>query len=218
MIIEWLGHSAFLIIADNGTKIITDPYEFGASTDRMRYRSIEIAPDIVTVSHRHSDHAYVEGLNGEFEVVAQPGVKIVKGITFKGIESYHDSEYGAQRGRNIIFTMMVDRTRICHLGDLGHELSPECVESIGEVDFLLIPVGGNYTIGPKEADRVIDRIRPRIVIPMHYKTDKVDVPILPVEHFLKGKQNVSILGRPDLEIPKERLPAPIEIVVLSSRC
>ena len=214
MVIEWLGHASFLIISAGGTKIITDPYEPGAFGGALNYKPIGISPDIVTVSHDHADHSYVEGLPNHFSLVSQPGSKNVHGIDFKGIESYHDAEQGALRGMNIIFIMNVDRIRVCHLGDQGHELSPHQAEQLGEIDILLIPVGGYYTIGPDEATRMIDRLNPRIAIPMHFKTDKVELPILPVDNFLQGKGNVRISDSSELEIIRETLPDQCEIVVL----
>ena len=215
MIIEWFGHSSFLIISNSGTKIITDPYEPGAFDGAINYAPINISPDIVTVSHDHSDHGYIEGFQNDFSVVAQPGSRNIKGIEFKGVQSYHDQQLGSLRGKNTMFLMSVDHFRICHLGDLGHELSSSEVEQIGDVDILLIPVGGYYTIGPKEADRVIERLNPRLVIPMHYATDKTNMPIAPVENFLEGKENVKRFNSSGLEIDtREQLPDQREIVVL----
>jgi len=214
MVIEWLGHSSFLIISANGTKIITDPYEPGAFGGALNYKPIGIPPDIVTVSHNHADHGYTEGLPNHFSLVSQAGSRNVHGIDFKGVESYHDTAQGALRGMNIIFVMNIDSIRVCHLGDQGQELSPQQIEQLGEIDILLIPVGGYYTIGPAEATRVIARLNPRIVIPMHFKTDKVELPILPVDNFLQGKENVRILDSSRLEITRETLPDQCEIVVL----
>ena len=211
MVIEWFGHSSFLIISSNGTKIITDPYQPSAT---LTYGLIGIPPDIVTVSHSHADHAYAEGLQNHFELISRPGVRVVRGIEFKGVESYHDSEEGALRGMNTMFVMNVDHIRICHLGDLGHMLSYHQIEELGEIDILLIPVGGHYTIGPAEADTVIDQLNPKIVIPMHYKTEKADMPIASVEEFLAGKENVYRLNASEFELIREQLPEVRQIGVL----
>ncbi|HUV05939.1 MAG TPA: MBL fold metallo-hydrolase [Armatimonadota bacterium] len=214
MVIKWLGHSSFLIISARGTKIITDPYEPGAFGGAVNYKPIGIPPDIVTVSHDHADHSYIEGLPNHFSVVAQPGGRSIHGIDFRGVESYHDTEQGALRGMNVIFVMNIDHVRVCHLGDQGQELSPQQAEQVGEVDILLIPVGGYYTIGPEEATRTIEQLNPRVAIPMHFRTDKVELPILPVDNFLQGKENVRILNSSELEITRETLPDQREIVVL----
>lgn len=214
MVIQWFGHSSFLIISANGTKIITDPYESGGFGGSLHYKPISVSADIVTVSHDHADHAYVEDLPNHFTVVRQPGLHTVRGIEIKGIQSYHDSEMGSRRGGNTIFVMTVDRMRVCHLGDLGHILHPSEVEDVGSVDVLMIPVGGFYTIGPEEADRVIERLQPKLSIPMHFKTEKVDFPISPVEVFTRGKPNVKMLDVSEIEISKEMLPDRPEVVVL----
>lgn len=216
MVIRWLGHSSFLIIAGDGTKIITDPYEPGSYGGAVGHGSVTIEPDVVTVSHDHADHAYVEGLPNHFSLVSQPGLKNVKGIEFRGVETYHDAQHGAQRGRNMVFAMNADHIRLCHLGDLGHVLSGEDVCQIGEVDVLLIPVGGTYTLGPEEADCVIGLLNPKLVIPMHYKTEKIGFSILPVDAFLQGKENVRHVDDSDIEISRETLPDQRQIVVLKA--
>jgi L-ascorbate metabolism protein UlaG (beta-lactamase superfamily) len=216
MLLQWFGHSSFLIISGSGTKIIMDPYEPGGFGGTFKYGRIQIAPDIVTVSHSHADHAFVEGLPGRFEVVSRTGSYNIKGIPIKGIESFHDAQYGDVRGKNIIFSVTVDKIRIAHLGDIGHQPSQPELEQLGEVDILLIPVGGHYTIGPEEADRVIERINPKIAIPMHFKTDKVEFPLGPLEDFTNGKTNVKFLGKSEFEIIKEQLPDSTEIWVLKN--
>lgn len=214
MVIQWLGHACFLIISEDGTKIITDPYTPNAFGGSLSYGSIHISPDIVTISHHHADHDYVEGLPGDFKVVSREGSETADGIHIKGVEVYHDPEEGSMRGPNIIFVMNVDHLRLCHLGDLGHELSMQQIEEIGEVDILFIPVGGYYTISSEQATSTVDRLNPRLVFPMHYKTDKTTLPIAPVDNFLQGKQNVRKLNTSEYEVTRETLPDQREIIVL----
>jgi len=216
MIIQWLGHASFLLISANGTRVITDPYESGAYGGGITHRPIEITPEIVTVSHGHADHGYVEGLPNHFEIVSGPGKRSVKGIDFTGVEAYHDDEQGALRGKIVMFVMKVDGIHVCHLGDLGHELTPQQAERLGSVDVLFLPVGGYYTVGPEEAARVMDSLDPKIAIPMHFKTDKVSLPIGPVDQFVRGKENVKHLESSEYEITREQLPAEREIVVLKA--
>jgi L-ascorbate metabolism protein UlaG (beta-lactamase superfamily) len=104
--------------------------------------------------------------------------------------------------------------RICHMGDLGHVLSDGQIAEIGQPDVMLLPVGGTFTVGPKEASQVTDQLRPRIVIPMHYKTPQCAFPIEEVDSFLKGKSRVKKIGDSTVEIEQDSLPAPTEIVVL----
>lgn len=214
MLIEWLGHSAFLLVSNNGKKIVTDPYTTGAYQGTFNYAPIRISPDIVTVSHQHADHNGVDDLPNHAEVMTRAEDRTIQGIRIKGVESAHDDESGALRGTNVVFVMDVDGIRVCHLGDLGQVLSPQQVEQVGSVDILLIPVGGYYTIGPDQADQVIKQLNPKIAIPMHFKTDKVEFPILPVSEFIRGKENVQVRPSTELEITKEQLPTGTIVVVL----
>ena len=189
MKIKWYGHSAFLITSDQGAKIIIDPYEPGAFGGQLSYGKIKDQVDIVLTSHDHADHNYTKDLPGAPQIVKGSGSKTAKGISMKGISTYHDPSQGSERGANTIFTLKIDNLQLCHLGDLGHLLSDKELAEIGPVDILLIPVGGFFTIDPKEATRVAEQIKPKILIPMHFKTAKCGFPIAPVEDFLKGKTN-----------------------------
>ncbi len=214
MKIKWYGHAAFLIASDQGIRMILDPYEPGAFGGQLSYGRIGDQAEIVLTSHDHADHNYTKGLLGSPQVVSGSGSKIVKGISIKGISTYHDPSKGKERGTNTIFNLQVDGIQVCHLGDLGHVLSDKEVNEIGPVDILLIPVGGYFTIDAKEATRVVEQIHPKVVIPMHFKTEKCGFPIAPVEDFLKGKSAVKRVGRSEIDYSKASLPEKMEIVVL----
>ena len=214
MKIKWYGHAAFLITSDQGTKIIIDPYEPGAFGGQLSYGKIKDQVDIVLTSHDHADHNYTQDLPGTPQVVKGSGSKTIKGISMKGISTYHDPSKGSERGSNTIFTLKMDNIQLCHLGDLGHLLSDKELAEIGPVDILLIPVGGFFTIDPKEATRVAEQIKPKILIPMHFKTQKCEFPIAPVEDFLKGKTNTKRPKASEASFDKATLPQQMEIVVL----
>lgn len=217
MKVKWLGHATFLITSDEGTKIITDPYQPGMFG--LDYGKIEEAADIVVVSHDHSDHNYVKGVPGNPQVVKGSGSHKVKGIEFKGIPSYHDDSRGSERGENAMFCFTVNGVRICHVGDLGHTLSDRQVADIGEVDVLLIPVAGTYTLDAAAANKVVDQIKPRVIIPMHFKTDRCPTfPVTDVEPFLKSKTNVKRMDTPEVELQKEQFPTARETIVLKHAC
>ena len=164
MIIKWLGHSSFLI--QSKSKLVTDPYD--TSIAKL---PADLSADIVTVSHNHFDHNFVQGVGGFPLIINTPGDYDKAGFHIHGIAAYHDNENGAIRGTDTIFTIESEGVRLCHLGDLGQSLSDEQINDIGEIDILMIPVGGFYTIEPDEAVRVTRQISPKIVIPMHYKVD-----------------------------------------------
>jgi L-ascorbate metabolism protein UlaG (beta-lactamase superfamily) len=214
MKIKWYGHAAFLITSDQEVKVITDPYESGAYGGQLAYGRIKDLSDVVLTSHDHADHNDTKSLPGSPQIVRSSGSKTVKGITFKGIPTYHDSSKGSERGTNTIFTFTIDGVRVCHLGDLGHVLSEKELAEIGPVDILLIPVGGYFTIDSKEATRVAEQLKPKVLIPMHFKTEKCGFPISPVEDFLKGKPNSRRSGTSEVTFGKTTLPHEMEIVVL----
>jgi L-ascorbate metabolism protein UlaG (beta-lactamase superfamily) len=211
IVIKWLGHSSFLITSEKGLKIITDPYSIGGG---ISYARIEESADIVTVSHKHGDHNNIAAVKGKPEAVNAPGKRSVKGIDFRGIHSYHDDAGGRQRGSNIIFCFTVDEMKICHLGDLGQQLDASQITEIGEVDILLLPIGGYFTIDARGAGKICEKLNPRIAIPMHYKTAKCDYPIAGVDDFIKGKKNVRKLDTAEVYLKKDRLSDKTEILVL----
>ena len=179
MIIKPLGHSCFLLEESTGTTVITDPYssEIGISLPSLR-------ADVVTVSHAHYDHNNVKAVSGDPMVIDKPGMHDVKGVQIFGLNTYHDEENGKHRGSNIIFNIRMDGVNVCHLGDVGHGPSPMMIEAIGPVDILLVPVGGKYTIDAEIAKEYVDRLMPNVIIPMHYKTDDIDLDIEGVDSFL----------------------------------
>jgi L-ascorbate metabolism protein UlaG (beta-lactamase superfamily) len=211
--IKYLGHAAFAFTSDSGVKIIADPYTTGPD---FGYGEITESADIVTVSHDHLDHANAAAVGGNPQVVRRTGSFTVKGIEIKGIVSYHDDEQGRMKGGNIIFCFEVDGIRLCHLGDLGHRLDDRQKTEIGRVDVLLIPVGGFFTIDAKVATEVCNQLKPAVIIPMHYRTEKGISNIAGVEEFLRGKAGVKWLDTSRVEFKVGGLPAASQIIVLKS--
>lgn len=160
------GHSSFTITNEKGTRIVTDPYG-----DGIGYKAQELYAEIVTVSHDHFDHNNLGAIKSNFTAIRERGTFKIDGIKIKGTKTYHDPEAGALRGENTVYTYKIDGVNVCHLGDLGHELSKDEIESIGKVDILMIPVGGLYTIDAEVAAKVVSQLNPKVVIPMHYKTE-----------------------------------------------
>ena len=209
MKIKYLAHAAFLITAENGTRILTDPYE---TSPGLKHSAIKETADIVTVSHEHGDHNNVAAVKGNPKVVKAS--EEAKGISFKAVATAHDDKGGSQRGKNIVFYFEIDGISICHAGDLGHELTADQVKAIGKVDVLMVPVGGFFTIDARTATKVCEQLKPRIIIPMHYKTDKLEFPIAGVEDFIKGKNNVTRSNDSEIELKAGKLPDVAQIIVL----
>ena len=211
MKVKWLGHASFLITSEAGLKIITDPYPQGSG---LSYTPINEAADVVLMTHDHFDHNNISSVTGNPEVITGSGVKTVKGVQFRGIDTYHDGSQGKERGANTAFCFSVDGIKLCHLGDLGHSLSQEQIVEIGNVDILFIPIGGVFTIDAKMAGPVSDDLKPKVVMPMHYKTAKCDWPLNTIDDFVVDKQNVRKLTFSEIEFKADKLPEVTEVVVL----
>jgi len=207
--IRWLGHSSFLIESERGIKIITDPFD-----ETLGYKLPRIKVNIVTISHEHFDHNYARGIKGRPIIFKGTVKRESHKMEFRGVSSFHDSVFGSKRGPNTIFIIKADGLKLCHLGDLGHILSPDKLTEIGSIDILFIPVGGFYTIDSTQATQIVNDIKPRITIPMHYKTEAIKFSIDPVEVFLSNKDNVKRLESSELEIDKDTLPESTQIYVL----
>ena len=211
MKVKWLAHACFLITSRSGVRVITDPYAVGGG---INYSPIRETADVVLVSHDHGDHNNISAVQGKPEVVRGSGTRTVRRIPFKGVATSHDTSQGSERGPNTAFCFTLDNLSLCHLGDLGHILSPVQVTEIGAVDILFIPVGGFFTIDAVVATQVCDQLKPRITIPMHFKTPKCVYPIAGVEDFLKGKKGVKKVAGSEMEFGRQDLPTDTEIVLL----
>ena len=170
MKITWMGHACF-VLESNGYRLMLDPYREVPGLEDISGQVNE-----VLCSHDHFDHAHTHQLSvtgGTSPFICQ------------SISSFHDGEEGALRGKNIIRCLEAEGLRIAHLGDLGHFLTDAQVKSLSGCDVLMIPVGGTYTLDSTQAHQVTEQIKPRIVLPMHYRTETCGFPVLePVDHFL----------------------------------
>lgn len=215
MHIIWHGQSCFEIIASHKigeqVKIVIDPFseEIGLNLPKLE-------PEILLITHSHYDHNNVKAVGSSPFLIEGPGEYEIKDVFIQGIPSYHDEKEGKERGQNTIYTIEAEEMRLCHLGDFGEtELTSEQLEKIGDVDILMVPVGGIYTLDVKGAAKVISQIEPRIVIPMHYYLPKLKVKIGGLDAFLKEMGQKSVEPQPKLLIKKKDLTAEeTKIVVL----
>jgi len=204
-----LGHSCFRIKGSQAV-VITDPFP-----PDLGYSLGKPTANIVTVSHQHPSHSYVQGIGGEPRTVQGPGEYEISGVLIIGVATFHDAEGGKKRGKNTAYLMEIDGISVCHLGDLGHVLTSEQVEEIGDVDVLLLPVGGVSTIGAAMAAEVIRQLEPQAVVPMHYKTPFISRELDPVEKFLKEMGMEQIEARPKLSLSRTNLPVGTQVFLLS---
>jgi len=214
MQLKYLGHSSFLIKTKEA-KVVTDPFDPKAVG--MKFPKQEA--DVVTFSHQHPDHNYEAGVSETALVVDWAGEYEKKGVRITGYQTYHDNEKGAQRGENTIYKIEADDISILHCGDLGHSLSDELVDEIGDVDILLIPVGGHYTIDAAEAVKIIHKIEPSIVIPMHYNHKDLDQKtykdLTGLDEFVAKYGSVPSETLDLLTLKKEDIPEDTKLIVLT---
>ena len=212
MDIYWLGQASFKIKGKN-TTIIIDPFDPDFTGLKLPK---DMQADIAIKTHDHKDHNNLDVVTGDPIKVEGPGEYEVKGVSITGVSVLHDNEGGAQRGKNTVYNILIDNLKIVHLGDLGHTLTEEQIESIGNCDILMVPVGGTYTISAKDATEVVSQIEPQIIIPMHYGgVTGLKFPLDGVDLFLKemGKENPEPLNK--LTITKDKLPAEPQVVLLN---
>lgn len=196
--VSWYGQSFFIVESSKGFRVAFDPHlieQFG--------RPMGLRADVVLMSHNHNDHTMVEALDNHKD----RNLRQIRGLKGMGLRAdwdqidetigdvhigsvglYHDDMKGMMAGKVTAFLVEMDGWRICHLSDVGHLLTPAQLKQIGEVDVLMIPVGGVYTINGSEAKKVVEQIKPReYIFPMHYGTRNFD-DLLPTTEFLDGQE------------------------------
>lgn len=209
MTITWYGHSCFRLESKD-LSLLIDPF-----SKEIGLRPPKIKDNVVLVTHSHYDHSNLEGLPSDSFLLNGPGEYEVRGVTVKGIQSFHDKSQGHERGLNTIYAIGMEGISLVHLGDFGEAaLSEEQVEKIGEADILMVPVGGVYTVDYKEAVGIIRQVEPKVVIPMHYKTKELKLDIEGPEKFLKEISLTPEKADKSWKIQKKNLPTEEMKVVL----
>jgi len=210
MEITWLGHSCFRIKGKEVT-LIADPCD-----KSIGYSPGKLVANIVTVSHDHPGHSYVQAVENSPKILSRPGEYEVGGVFITGISTFHDEERGKSRGKNTSYLIEMDDIRLCHLGDLGHVPSPRQIEDLGSIDVLFVPVGGVSTIDAKIAAEIVRLINPKIIIPMHYQTKEV-TRLEPLDKFIKEMGLREIVPQPKLSVTRLGLPLETQVIVLDYR-
>ena len=213
--LRWYGQAFFSLTRADGFTVAIDPFkEMGYPMPK------DLRADVVLVTHGHADHANTEMVQGSPTVLKAEdavGSHTVKGTAFVGTATFHDEEGGAKRGRNTVFSFVLAGVRFCHLGDIGHLLTDAQRQSIGPVDVLMVPVGGYYTIPVEKVDSLIGQLDPKVVFPMHYKTEAAPgLPIASVSTWLQGKKAVKRVGSSSVTVGSAELPKSQEIWVLEA--
>lgn len=210
MKITWHGHSCFEV--HDGLTVITDPHDG---------KSIGIKPpsakaDVCLISHEHFDHNCPRILRGEPAIIRDPGERTVRGLKVFGLPTFHDTNEGAKRGRNIVYKFEMDGMTFCHCGDLGHLLSEEQIKVLGPIDVLFVPVGGVFTIDGAAARRLVDLMGPKIAVPMHFRFGGLSISISTVDPFLEGiPEDLILRVGNEVEFTRDELPPSLEYWVFS---
>lgn len=200
MKIEYLGHSCFKLTESTGVSVVCDPYSC-----EIGFKMPKVSADAVTISHHHFDHDCLDNFSNTPVVIDSEGSFDLHGVKINAIKSFHDDAQGKKRGENLIFKFVMDGITVCHLGDLGESCSGRLIEKISTVDVLLIPVGGNYTIDAPTAREYVDKIKPQIVIPMHYRTEDSKIDVSGIDGFLKLFHKDCICKENNLDLSKNDL-------------
>jgi L-ascorbate metabolism protein UlaG (beta-lactamase superfamily) len=189
MNVRWYGQSAFLL--RGGQTVFVDPFGdmegLAARGMQFNYPPVRgVEAELLLVTHEHGDHNAVEVIGGSPPILRSTAGRFNSPVgEVIAVASEHDDVAGTKRGPNTIFCFGLDGLRICHFGDFGQaaELREEQRRAIGEVDVLFLPVGGGPTVGGESAAAIVRALRPRLVVPMHYRTDAVDF-LEPPDAFL----------------------------------
>lgn len=209
MDIYWYGQASFKLKGRQAS-IILDPFDPNFTGLKSPH---DLEADVYLSTHSHQDHNFIPQGVMSF---SGPGEYEVKGVIITGIPSFHDESAGKERGINTIFHILIDELNIVHLGDLGQsKLTEEQLQTIGQTDILLIPVGGVYTIESKGASEIASQLEPKIIIPMHFKIEGLKFELEGVDKFLKEMGAEGVVEQPKLSITKEKLPEETQVTLLA---
>jgi len=207
MKLEYFGHSMWKIIA-NGFSVVLDPF------DNIGYpMPSNLLAEYVIISHEHHDHNNVALVKGNPQVIRNSGLHRLPDFSVELIPVFHDNEAGAKRGKNHLIKLEIEDLTLIHCGDLGHLPSSDILEKIDKPDVLMIPVGEIYTLEMNDAWKFIKSIQPKLILPMHYNTDKLSFKLGRLEAFTQYSENVNYHDSNVLEISPELLSQQSTVIV-----
>jgi L-ascorbate metabolism protein UlaG (beta-lactamase superfamily) len=212
MDIDWFGHSCFRL-REAGITVITDPYDksIGYNLPRMR-------ADIVTVSHAAPGHASASAVKGDPKVLARPGEYEIKEVFITGIQTWRGAgAAGEPKEENTVFVFEFGDLTACHLGDLAKVLTQTQVESLPDIDVLLVPCGGGGALDADKAAEMISLLEPKLVVPMHYQISSGDLKLDPLSRFLKEMGVAESAPQDTLRVARSQLPAETQVVILECK-
>ena len=208
MKIKYYGHSCFALKYEGGPVLVTDPFDASVT-----YPPCEAECDAALVSHDHFDHNHIQTLKGNFTVIKEAGAYEVGSVKVTATHSYHDPEQGALRGENLLMRVEGEGLAIAHLGDLGHMPNDAQKAALANLDILMLPIGGTYTIDTPQAEALIAELKPRRVIAMHFKTDAYEINISTCDAFAKDMNAVFMPN--EIEVTRENIDTLPEVMILN---
>jgi len=208
MKLKYFAHACFSLSYENGTVLVTDPYDASVT-----YPPCDIPCTAALVSHDHFDHNHTASLSGDFVTIREPGSYEVGGVKITATPSFHDPEQGALRGTNLIFRAEGEGLSVAHLGDLGHMPNEEQLAAISGLDVLMLPIGGTYTIDTPQAEELIAELKPRRVIAMHFKTDAYEINISTCDAFAADMK--AVFMPVEIEVTKENIMTLPEVMIMN---
>lgn len=209
MDITWYGHSCFRLTERNMIAVTTDPYDATV----IGYSPLKLKSQVVTVSHDSPGHNHLDGVSGIEYVLSGPGEYEIGGVFITGTLMY--DKKSASPKRNIVYVMNFNDLTVAHLGDLDHIPNQSEVDAMGDIDVVLIPVGGGAGLHASQAAEVVSLVEPSIVVPMHYQTPYTNLELDPVERFLREMGVTAPVADDSLKITKSSLPEQTQIVILT---
>jgi len=209
MEIFWSGHSC-ITLRGKETTLVLDPCPPDIGCAR-RWGN----PEVVIISHMHPGHSYTDGFDSEPRTFCGPGEYEVGGAFIIGHSTYHDSDHGAERGKNTLLLIEMEGLSLCHTGDLGHPLSSALTRELAKVDVLFLPVGGVSTLSIADAVALTKALQPRYVVPMHYRTETSRPDLEPLDTFIKAMGSPQLDTRPRLTVSTTNLPMTMQVVALT---
>lgn len=207
MEIIWYGHSCFRITERNRISVVTDPYSETIGLPLPRLKA-----DVVTVSHQEPGHNHVEAVKGDPHVLFGPGEYEIGGVFITGIALHTVTEEAVRV--NVAYLFEFDNLTVLHVGDLAHVPDQSTIEALGEVNVLLLPVGGGHGLRAAQAAEVVALIEPQFIVPMHYALPGLKFPLDPLDRFLKAMGVSKVQEADTLKLTAGELPEQPQVVVL----
>ena len=210
MDITWLGHSCFRL-HDADMVVVTDPYPTSVGL-RIDNRPASV----VTVSNSHPNHNHVESIEGDPKVFSNPGEYEYNGVTARGVMTpLADGQ--PQEERNVAFSIEIGAINICHLGDISMPMTTRMIDELKPIDVVLVPTGGHCTLDMDQIYQTLQDLDAKIVIPMHYKTEGIQVDVDPIDNFVRRMGLDEIQAQPRLVVTSANLGTDMRVVLMTSQ-